>query len=92
MDFNGFHGPRLPCLGVRALETAARPDLGALLRSREALEALLLSGGCGQWQEATQQLCQLLRQEPSLLKGGWQLQLAVATAICVAEGLEMCRG
>lgn len=32
----------------------------------------------------------LLYSEPTLLRGGWQLQLAVATALCMAEGNEMC--
>lgn len=31
----------------------------------------------------------LLAAEPNLLSGGWQLQLAVAAALCMAEGSEM---
>lgn len=85
----------LPCFGGRralysgSLPSTSLPDLGPLLRCREAVEALLLSGGCRDWVLATAHLCRLLRESPSLLQGGWQLQLAVATSLCMAEGREM---
>ncbi|CAJ1393759.1 unnamed protein product [Effrenium voratum] len=85
----------LPCFGSMgrgermALPSSALPDLGPLLRCPEAIEALLLGGGCRDWRQATMQLCRLLLAEPSLLDGGWQLQLAAAYALCIAEGEEM---
>ena len=36
-----------------------------------------------------QRPARLLLAEPSLLDGGWQLQLAAAYALCIAEGEEM---
>lgn len=81
----------MPCLGGmgRPLPANAPPELPSLsplLQCDEAIEALLLSGGTRDLRRAVRMLCRLLASDPTLLSGGWPLQLAVAAALCDAEG------
>ncbi|CAE8686549.1 unnamed protein product, partial [Polarella glacialis] len=82
----------VPCLGgfVRAVgpdaqASKALPDLGTVLERQDVLQALLSGGGCKNWSKAVEVLCRIL-DNGGPPPHGFQLQLAVATAFCVAEG------
>mmetsp|Transcript_16635 Transcript_16635/g.42997 ORF Transcript_16635/g.42997 Transcript_16635/m.42997 type:complete len:690 (-) Transcript_16635:94-2163(-) len=80
----------LSCVGeadvVPGADDLGGLDLDALLRWRSALEALLMSGGCSNWPVAVGFLCRLLPQDDHASSLGFRVRLAVACALCYAEG------
>lgn len=63
--------------------------LQELLLRRDAVEALMTAGGSSNWRGAVFGLLQLLGDNPAAWQDGFSLRLAVAAALCAAEG-ETC--